>query len=82
MPVQAAQEDRLWKDLCHRRWRRVNVDVARPNNRTCDGGGGVIGGHQAAYASLNGWRDPTNRLRRTILSTAPNDAVVSTYSGK
>ncbi|CAM9151082.1 unnamed protein product [Ectocarpus sp. 4 AP-2014] len=72
---QAAEEDRLWKDLCHRRWRRVNVDVARPNYRKSDGGGGVIGGHQAAYASLNGWRDPTNRLRRTILSTAPNDAV-------
>ncbi|CAM9362401.1 unnamed protein product [Ectocarpus fasciculatus] len=73
MPAQAAEEDRLWKDLCHRRWRRVNVDVARPS-RKCDGGGVGIGAHQAAYASLNGWRDPTNRLRRTILSTAPSDA--------
>lgn len=68
---QAAGEDRVWKNLCHQRWRRVNIRVDRNSK---DGG---KGGHQAAYASLNGWRDPRLRLRRTILCTAPGSHSVS-----
>lgn len=69
--AQIAEEDRVWKNFCHSRWRRVNVEVV-PNGR-----GGGAGSHRAAYASLNGWRDPASRLRRTILSTAPGDVTVS-----
>eukprot|EP00752_Nemacystus_decipiens_P011974 g10614.t2 len=67
---QAAGEDRLWKDLCHQRWRRVNVHADSGRR----GGDGGAGGHKAAYGSLNGWRDPRGRLTRTIFSTTPRSA--------
>lgn len=70
---QAAGEDRVWKNLCHRRWQRVNVHA--PPGRGGRGGSGGSG-HQMAYACLNGWRDPKGRLRRTILTTAPGFSAV------
>eukprot|EP00903_Cladosiphon_okamuranus_P008216 g7909.t1 len=74
---QAAGEDRVWKNFCHERWRRVNIRVESSRRGASRGGGGEGGGHQAIYASLNGWRDPRRRLRRTILSTAPGSAAVA-----
>lgn len=68
----------MWKNFCHHRWRRVNVRV-HSSRRGASRGGSGGGRYQAAYASLNGWRDPRRRLRRTILSTAPGSSAVSCH---